>query len=161
MPAGMFSGEYGMTVALSAFSYLLVVGAGVSVALQQVLNANLRAELGSPWWAGFVSYFVGMLGMLAVALTSSGPRLTDQLAGPTSWLSWTGGLFGALFIGTAILMVPRLGAATVLALIVVGQMLGSLAFDHFGLFGLPHHPVSLTRLAGAASLLLGVVLIRV
>lgn len=35
-----------MTSALSAFSYLLVVGAGVSVALQQVLNANLRAELG-------------------------------------------------------------------------------------------------------------------
>lgn len=145
----------------AAFSYLLVVGAGVSVALQQVLNANLRAELGSPWWAGFVSYLVGMLAMLAVALTSSAPRLTDTLAGPTSWLSWTGGLFGALFIGTAILMVPRLGAATVLALIVVGQMLGSLAFDHFGLFGLPRHPVSPARLAGAASLLLGVVLIRI
>jgi bacterial/archaeal transporter family-2 protein len=29
--------------------YLLVVGAGVSVALQQVLNANLRMELGSAW----------------------------------------------------------------------------------------------------------------
>jgi len=149
-----------MTAALSAFSYLLVVGAGVSVALQQILNANLRAELGSPWWAGFVSYFVGMLAMLAVALTSPGPRLPDSFVGSTSWLSWTGGLFGAMFIATAILMVPRLGAATVFALIVVGQMLGSLAFDHFGLLGLPHHPVSPTRLAGAASLILGVVLIR-
>ncbi|WP_448205999.1 DMT family transporter [Azospirillum sp. sgz302134] len=149
-----------MTAAWTAFSYLLVVGAGVSVALQQVLNANLRAELGSPWWAGFVSYTVGMLAMLAVALTSPGPRLSDTLLGSTSWLSWTGGLFGALFIGTAILMVPRLGAATVLALIVVGQMLGSLAFDHFGLLGLPHHPVSPSRLAGAVALILGVVLIR-
>lgn len=149
-----------MTAALSAFSYLLVVGAGVSVALQQVLNANLRAELGSPWWAGFVSYVVGMSAMLMVALASPGPRLSDAFVGSTSWLSWTGGLFGALFIGTAILMVPRLGAATVLALIVVGQMLGSLAFDHFGLFGLSHHPVSPTRLAGAAFLILGVVLIR-
>ncbi len=149
-----------MTAAWSAFSYLLVVGAGVSVALQQVLNANLRAELGSPWWAGFVSYFVGMLAMLAAALTSPGPRLPDAFAGTASWLSWTGGLFGALFIATAIFMVPRLGAATVLALIVVGQMLGSLAFDHFGLFGLAHQPVSPTRLAGAAALILGVVLIR-
>ncbi|HYD66941.1 DMT family transporter [Azospirillum sp.] len=149
-----------MTVALSAFSYLLVIGAGVSVALQQVLNATLRAELGSPWWAGFVSYFVGMVAMLAVALTAPGPRLPDLLTGSTSWLSWTGGLFGAMFIATAIFMVPRLGAATVLALIVVGQMLGSLAFDHFGLLGLPHQPVSPTRLAGAASLILGVVLIR-
>lgn len=149
-----------MTAALSAFSYLLVIGAGVSVALQQILNANLRVEIGSPWWAGFVSYFVGMLAMLAVALTSPGPRLSESFVGSTSWLPWTGGLFGALFIGTAIFMVPRLGAATVLALIVVGQMIGSLAFDHFGLFGLSHHPISLTRLAGATSLVLGVVLIR-
>ena len=57
-------------------------------------------------------------------------------------------------------MVPRLGAATVLALIVVGQMLGSLAFDHFGLLGLAQHPVSPIRLAGAALLILGAVLIR-
>ncbi len=155
-----FTGEYGMTAALSAFSYLLVVGAGVSVALQQVLNANLRSEIGSPWWAGFISYFVGMLAMLAVALISPGPRLSDSFAGSTSWLSWTGGIFGAIFIATAIFMVPRLGAATVLALIVVGQMLGSLIFDHFGLLGVPHYPVSPTRLAGAASLILGVVLIR-
>jgi bacterial/archaeal transporter family-2 protein len=39
-------------------------------------------------------------------------------------------------------------------------MLGSLTFDHFGLLGVPHHPVSPTRLAGAASLILGVILIR-
>ncbi|AIB14730.1 membrane protein (plasmid) [Azospirillum argentinense] len=145
---------------MSAVSYLLVVGAGVSVALQQVLNANLRADLGSPWWAGFVSYVVGMLAMLAVALLAPGPRLAEAVGGVGSWVTWTGGLFGALFIGTAILMVPRLGAATVLALIVVGQMLGSLAFDHVGLLGLPQQPISPTRLAGAASLILGVVLIR-
>ncbi len=149
-----------MTALLLVFSYLLVVGAGVSVALQQVLNANLRTAIGSPWWAGFVSYFVGMLAMLAVALAVPGPRLSESFAGSTSWLTWSGGLFGALFIGTAILMVPRLGAATVLALIVVGQMVGSLAFDHFGLFGLVQQPVSVARLAGAASLILGVVLIR-
>ncbi|WP_247889194.1 DMT family transporter, partial [Azospirillum brasilense] len=62
-----------MSIALSAASYLLVVGAGVSVALQQVLNANLRADLGSPWWAGFVSYVVGMLAMLAVGPPAPGP----------------------------------------------------------------------------------------
>ncbi|MGY0712808.1 DMT family transporter [Azospirillum argentinense] len=149
-----------MSIAVSAVSYLLVVGAGVSVALQQVLNANLRADLGSPWWAGFVSYVVGMLAMLAVALLAPGPRLAEAVGGVGSWVTWTGGLFGALFIGTAILMVPRLGAATVLALIVVGQMLGSLAFDHVGLLGLPQQPISPTRLAGAASLILGVALIR-
>ena len=99
-------------------------------------------------------------GISLKSLDAGEPRLSAAMAGRTSWPSWTGGIFGAIFIGTAILMVPRLGAATVLALIVVGQMLGSLAFDHFGLLGVPQHPASLARLAGAAFLLLGVVLIR-
>jgi len=145
---------------LNFLSYLLVVGAGISVAIQQVLNANLRMELGSPWWAGFISYLVGTVAMLVIAITSGGPWLSEAMAARTSWISWTGGIFGAIFIGTAILTVPRLGAATVLALIVVGQMLGSLVFDHLGLLGVPQHAADLTRLAGAVLLILGVVLIR-
>jgi transporter family-2 protein len=140
--------------------YLLIVGAGVSVALQQVLNANLRMELGSAWWAGLISYLVGTLAMLAIAIVSGGPWLSVTMAARTSWISWTGGIFGAIFIATAILMLPRFGAATVLALIVVGQMLGSLTFDHFGLLGIQQQPANPIRLAGAAFLILGVVLIR-
>ncbi len=143
-------------------SSLFVVGAGISVALQQVLNSSLRTQLDSPWWAGFVSYFVGMTAMLIVATLAPGPRLSlaSLSGGPGSWIVWTGGIFGAIFIATAILMVPRLGAATVLALIVVGQMLGSLIFDHFGLFGLPQQSASMVRLAGAGFLIAGVVMIR-
>nr|WP_249182002.1 DMT family transporter [Burkholderia cenocepacia] len=141
-------------------SYLLVVAAGISVALQQVLNANLRAQIGSPWWAGSVSYLVGLAAMLAVALLSPHPRLSGTFSGAGSWFSWTGGLFGAVFVGVAILMVPRLGAATTLALIVVGQMTGALVFDHFGVLGIAQHSASPIRVAGAACLILGVVLIR-
>lgn len=141
-------------------SYLLVIVAGISVAIQQVFNSNLRAEIGSPWWAGFVSYALGMVVMLAVAVSVPGNKLNFSTIENTNWVSWTGGLFGAIFIGVAILMVPRLGAATVLALIVVGQMAGSITFDHFGLFGLPQHPASLVRLLGAALLIVGVSLVR-
>lgn len=103
-------------------------------------------------------YLVGLVSMLSVALLAPGPRFAFP-AGAT-WVSWTGGLFGAIFIGIAVLMVPRLGAATTLALIVVGQLLASLAFDHFGVLGLPQHAVSPIRLAGAACLIAGVVLVR-
>ncbi|QFS38481.1 DMT family transporter [Burkholderia cepacia] len=141
-------------------SYLLAVAAGISVALQQVLNANLRAQLGSPWWAGSISYLVGLTAMLAVALLSPHPRLSGTVGEVGSWFSWTGGFFGAVFVGIAILMVPRLGAATTLALIVVGQMTGALVFDHFGVLGIQQHSASPIRLAGAACLILGVVLVR-
>ena len=140
--------------------YALSLGAGLSVALQQVLNANLRAGLGSPWLAGFVSYLGGTLVMLVILLVSREPWFSAASVARTSWFSWTGGVFGAIFIGISIIMVPRLGAATVLALIVVGQMIGSLTMDHFGLFGLAQHPATPVRLVGAASLILGVALIR-
>ena len=140
--------------------YLVVVGAGISVAVQQVLNANLRSAIGSPWWAGFVSYAVGTLAMLTLALMAKGPRLTEVLSVRAAPMSWMGGLFGAIFVGTAILMIPRLGTATVLALIVVGQMTAGIAIDHFGLFGTPQQFVNPARLAGAALLVAGVVLIR-
>jgi transporter family-2 protein len=38
---------------------------------------------------------------------------------------------GAIFIALAIFLIPQLGAATFFVLLVTGQMLGSLAFDHF------------------------------
>lgn len=141
---------------------LLVVGAGASVALQQVLNANLRGQLASPWWAGFISYLVGTIVTLAVALAVPGPRLSlhSLRNGSGNWMAWTGGVFGSIFIAISILMVPRLGAAAVLALIVVGQMIASMAFDHFGLLGTPQHAISAARLLGAGLLVAGVVLIR-
>lgn len=149
-----------MSLTSYALSSLLVVLAGASVALQQVLNASLRAHLGSPWWAGSASYLVGLAAMLAAALLAPGPRFTEAFPGAAPWTAWTGGLFGAVFIGIAILMLPRLGAATTLALIVVGQMTASLAFDHFGILGIQQQPATLVRMAGAVCLILGVVMIR-
>lgn len=148
-----------MGVVTNLLFSLLVVGAGVSVAIQQILNANLRSQIGSPWWAGFISYLVGTFVMLATALIAKGPRLAEILSVRTAPLSYAGGVFGALFIGTVILAIPRLGLALVLALVVTGQMMAGVGIDHFGLIGVAQHPASLPRLAGAALLIVGVILI--
>ena len=140
--------------------YLWVAAAGLAVGLQQVVNARLRVEIGSPWWAGFISYAVGTLAMFAAIIVLREPWLTTTTASRVSVLAWCGGLFGAVFIATGILTVPRLGAATVLALFVVGQMVGALVFDNVGAFGLVPHPATWPRIAGAALLVAGVVLIR-
>ena len=141
-------------------SYLLVVLAGLSVAVQQVLNADLRTALSSPLWAGLISYLGGTLVFLGILVASGGPWLTSAGIARTSWPSWTGGLFGATFIGISAVMVPRLGAASTLALIVAGQMLGSLIFDQVGLMSVPEHPLTPLRLVGAACVVVGVVLVR-
>jgi transporter family-2 protein len=78
----------------------------------------------------------------------------------TSWMSWTGGLFGAFFVAVALFFIHRLGAATFIALLFTGQMICSLALDHYGVLGLEQHSASPLRLLGAALLVVGVLLIR-
>jgi bacterial/archaeal transporter family-2 protein len=142
------------------FLYSLALGAGVSVAIQQVLNGNLRTALGSPAWAGLVSYTVGLLTMI-VTVVALGERIPAwKTIAEVPWYAWSGGVFGGVFILLVILLLPSLGAATLFALVVAGQVLIAVTLDHFGAFGLTPHPIGMTRLAGAALLIAGVVLIR-
>jgi transporter family-2 protein len=140
--------------------YFLAIGAGGSFIMQQAVNANLRTEIGSAWWAGLVSYLGGTLAMLVMVLAFREPLFAFPSAAKSSWVSWTGGLFGAVYIASSIILVPKLGAATTVAFIVLGQMLGSLLFDHFGLFGVPVHEITAVRGVGTVLLLAGVILIR-
>jgi transporter family-2 protein len=142
------------------FLYVLALGAGVSVAVQQVLNGALRTALGSPAWAGFASYLGGLMTMIVV-LIALGERLpTWKAVADTPWWTWSGGVLGGVFILLMILLLPSLGAATLIALVVAGQMAAAITLDHFGAFGLATHPISLSRLLGAALLIAGVVLIK-
>ena len=143
-----------------ALPVLLAIAAGVSIVVQQVLNSNLRTALNSAAWSGFISYFVGTVCMALLALALRDPVPSASVAARIPWWAWSGGLFGAVFIGLAILLVPQLGAATFIALLVTGQMLASVAFDHFGWLGLAQRPVDAPRLIGVALLIGGVVLIR-
>jgi bacterial/archaeal transporter family-2 protein len=134
--------------------------AGVSIVVQQALNANLRTALNSATWSGLMSYLVGLVCMALLAVASRDPVPSASVAARIPWWAWSGGLFGALFIGLAVLLVPQLGAAAFIALLVAGQMLASVAADHFGLLGLAQRPVDLPRLLGVMLLMGGVVLIR-
>jgi|SRR5689334_11627806 transporter family-2 protein len=143
-----------------ALPIILAVGAGISLVVQQALNTNLRMALGSAVWSGFSSYLVGTIGMALFAIAMREPMPLASVTEKVPFWAWSGGLFGAVFIGLAILLIPQVGAATFFTLLVTGQMLASLCLDHFGLLGVPVHPVSLVRFAGAACLVVGVVLIR-
>jgi transporter family-2 protein len=71
-----------------------------------------------------------------------------------------GGVCGLAIIAGMALVIPRIGNATALALVVLGQGAMALVIDHYGLFGLRTIPFSATRLGGAVLLVAGVVLLR-
>jgi transporter family-2 protein len=96
--------------------------------------------------------------VLAVAVRDNVPSAAAVLR--SHWWAWSGGFFGAIYIAVSILLVPRLGTATFVALLIAGQMIASLVFDNFGWFGLAERPVDPSRIFGALLLIGGVVLLR-
>lgn len=143
----------------SVFAILAVIIAGGATALQAPTNARLASAVASPVNAAFVSFAVGTvaLAILAAALHT---RPDMQAVGRLPVWAWVGGLYGAVFVVAAAWAVPRLGAAMTITLMVAGQLLISLAIDHFGAMGVPRAPVNLGRLAGVALVLGGVILVR-
>jgi transporter family-2 protein len=65
-----------------------------------------------------------------IALGEGVPSLRVMAGVP--WWAWSGGLFGGAFILLAILQLPSLGAATLFALVIAGQVLAAVTLDHFG-----------------------------
>jgi transporter family-2 protein len=139
---------------------LLAAGAGVSLVVQVALNGKLREGLSSWSWAGLISYLGGTLTMLAVVALQR-PALPSAAArSAVPWSAWGGGFFGAIYIVLAIALLPQLGAAALVSLVVAGQMFASMAFDHYGLLGVAQHTATPGRLLGAVLIITGVVLIR-
>ena len=141
-------------------SVLFAIVAGVSGVTQQVLNANLKTALNSAAWSGFISYLVGLICMAILVAVVRDPIPPLSVAGRVPFWAWYGGVFGSIFIICGIVLIPRLGAGTFIALAISAQLLTSLTFDHFGLLGLEQRSADPTRLLGAALLIAGVVLIR-
>ncbi len=139
---------------------LAAIVAGIAIAAQQLTNYGLRVELGSVWWAGFFSYLGGTLFMAAALVLTRSAWPGSAVFARVEPVSWMGGALGGIYVAISIFVLPRLGVAFLLALIVVGQMTASLVFDQFALFGTPHHPVSLLRVAGALALVGGVAMIK-
>lgn len=139
----------------------LAVLIGVVLPIQVGANAQLRAGVGHPIVAAMISFAIGTLGLLALTglLRPALPASAAVLRLP--WYAWTGGLLGALYIATTIILAPKLGAATLLAAIVAGQMLASLVLDHYGMLGFPVQPVTPLRLLAVALIVGGVLLLQV
>ena len=142
------------------FLVVLALGIGLLLPVQAGVNAQLRLWVPHPVIAALISFAVGSLtlGIASLVLRTgwvSGSRLAQA-----PWWVWIGGLLGANYVLLAIILAPRLGAATLIGLTVTGQMFASLILDHFGLIGYPTHPASAGRIIGSALLLIGVLLIQ-
>ena len=144
---------------MKGLAYILGITAGFGLALQVGMNAQLRRILQSANTAALVSFLVGTTALVCLLFAT---RTT--LPGRETWASvplwaWFGGLFGAFYVAISTIVASELGAASLLALALMGQLAMALVVDHYGWLGLPVNPITWTRLAGVALLAGGVWLV--
>jgi len=144
-----------------ALYFLFAFLAGAVLPLQAGINAQLAHWIHSPIRAAFVSFLVGTVALfvLSVAVWRPLPS-SDRIAGAPWWV-WIGGLLGAFYVAGTVVTAPRLGAATLIGLIVAGQGIGALVVDHFGMVGFAEQHVTPGRIAGMVLVVAGVTLVRV
>jgi transporter family-2 protein len=136
----------------------LVIGGFLSV--QGSINAHLSSFLKHPLQASLTNFLVGtiILILLNVILRTSMPALSDMKRIP--WYLFLGGVIGAMFVTSVVLLIPRIGVTTMLAASIAGQLIIAAVIDHFGFFNVAEHPISLSRTAGIAMLIAGILLIQ-
>ena len=139
--------------------FLLTLG-GMGLAVQQAVNSRLRLAVHSPVLGALLSFLVGAvaLGVLAAFQVFGRGRLTGL--GSLPWWAWIGGLFGAFYVTLAVIGVPKVGPAVVVACAVFGQLTAALVLDSFGWLGVPRTPLNIWRVVGAVLLFAGVLLMQ-
>ena len=129
--------------------------AGAFIPLIGILNARVGRALGEPIYATVVVFFVAILIALLASVVFGKSSLTTQNLQNLEPFDYGAGLIVAFYVISATVLAPKIGVANFIVMAVSSQILFSLMIDHFGLFGAPVKPISITQLFGAVMLLIG------
>lgn len=134
-------------------SYVVLVGlvGGIAVAVQASLAGIITQHLGVLENA-LVVFGGGFLVALALTLMNQGGKLKSL--GSLPWYAFLAGPLGIVIITSIGYTTPRIGLAGTLTLIIVGQLIIGVIFDHFGWLT-AIRPFDFPRLLGILFLFVG------
>jgi bacterial/archaeal transporter family-2 protein len=136
-----------------------VVLGGMAISLQAPINAALARELGGPVPAAAVSFGVGFVVLVTIALLQGQGEAFLKLPQVSTW-TLVGGCLGAWYVLTSIWGVSQLGVLTLIAALILGQMTAAMVIDATGALGVAVREVTPTRIAAAILVMAGLVLSR-
>ena len=128
----------------------LIIGAGI--ALMVTANGLLAAQFGL-WTSTLIIHACGLVTVSGILLIKRKP-VTLRAPG-TPWYLYLAGVGGVITTALNNLCFEPMGAALMLAMVVVGQLLGSSLIDHFGWFGMRRYPFRLAKTVGFGIMGLG------
>src|SRR5699024_12289081 len=107
----------------------------------------------------FYLFFIGMLILIIINLIMNPQKLTLSFVinQEFSYVWFTGGMLGLVFLTGNLLLLPRIGAALTVVMTVSGQIIMGLFIDQFGLFDAEVHTINIGRISGVLLMLIGII----
>ncbi|WP_460016144.1 DMT family transporter [Lactovum odontotermitis] len=130
--------------------------AGFAIANMTPINARLRNKIESPFVAIVISILVSTIVMAVATLLTRQPLWpTADFVGSHPPFIWLGGIIGAVYVTSNVLMFPKLGSIETVVLPLLGQILTGIVIDSFGLFNSPKVEPALAKIMGVILLIVG------
>jgi transporter family-2 protein len=143
------------------FFYAFAILAGALNAVQSGANVTLNKGLDQPILAALVVSAVSAVVYLLAAPFMGLAVPTPERVAQVPWWGWLGGVLGAIYVLSMILIAGRVGAAAFTGLTVTAAIVTSMLLDHYGWLGFDVHAVGLWRLLGGGLMIAGLVLVCV
>ena len=137
--------------------YVLTMFLGVILAVHLAMNGKVGSVLNNARVGNALFWCIGAMGAIAIGLTGwqSGALGPLKQVNP---ILLTAGVMGACLVFAIAWLIPQVGAGAVMITLLAGQVLGGLIMSHYGWLGSPVQPVTLTKIAGVAVMIGGVVM---
>ena len=146
---------------MGLFWSLLGIASGAFIAVQAPINSQLARGLGLPVAAAAFSFLSGAIVLgLATLVVTRGQGISLDWKAPAPWLFVAGGILGGSYVTISTLLIPRIGAAALMAFLVAGQLLAGMVLDRVGFLGMAVREITLGRVTGAILLMAGALLVR-
>ena len=144
---------------MSWLFYTFAVLAGALNAVQSGANVTLNKGLDQPILAALVVSAVSAVVYLLAAPFMGLAVPTPERVAQVPWWGWLGGVLGAIYVLSMIVIAGRVGAAAFTGLTVTAAIVASLVLDHFGWLGFVQHTAGPWRMLGGLLMIGGVALI--
>ncbi len=141
---------------MESIFFIIVIGliGGVAVGIQAPLSSILTQRLGALESIFIVHVGGAIISLIPLLLFYGGGKLGSWRNVP--WYALWAGALGLVVIFSMGHMIPRIGVATALIILLTGQLFIGTILDHFGLLGAIQRPLDGTRILGLAVVLAGV-----
>lgn len=126
---------------------------GIAIGLQSPMSSILGNKLGLMEGA-FIVHFSGAVAASIPLLIWSGGNLAKWRDVP--WYTLGAGAFGLVVVSALSFIIPKVGVAPAIILLVLGQLVVGSVLDHYGLLGAAVRPLTLQRLIGLIVVMAGV-----